>query len=72
MIKIKKLIVDGFWLLSNSEVDFTNKDGLINLSGINNDGFSSNAAGKSTLPNALCQALYNKNLVGKPFLRVLH
>ena len=66
MIKIKKLIVDGFWLLSNSEIDFTNKEGLINLVGRNLDGFSSNGAGKSTIPNALTQSLYGKNMIGKP------
>ena len=66
MIKIKKLIVDGFWLLSNSEIDFTNKEGLINLVGRNLDSFQSNGSGKSTIPNAICQALYNKNMIGKP------
>jgi len=72
MLKIKKVQVQGFWLLNDTEIDFTKKDGLIALNGINNDSFSSNGAGKSTLPNAICQLIYNKNLLNKPQKEILN
>jgi len=72
MIKIKKIEVQGFWLLNDTVIDFEGKDGLINLVGINSDAFSSNGSGKSTLPSLICQALYNKNLLNKPQKEILN
>lgn len=66
MIKLMEIEVGSYKLLSNTILDLYNLTGIVSLIGENRDiaGFSSNSVGKSTLPNAILQCLFGKNLSG--------
>lgn len=66
MIKLMEIEIGSYKLLSDTTLDLHNLTGIISLIGENRDisGFSSNSVGKSTLPNAILQCLFGKNLQG--------
>ena len=66
MIKLKEIQIDTFKLLKDTAISLEGKSGIVMLQGNNLDSpqFESNSVGKSTLPDAILQGLFGKNLQG--------
>ena len=66
MISIQEIKIGSYKLLTNTSLELNNLAGLISIVGNNIDieNFSSNSVGKSTLPNAILQGLFGKNIGG--------
>ena len=72
MIKLKEIQIDTFKLLKDTAISLEGKSGIVMLQGNNLDSpqFESNSVGKSTLPDAILQGLFGKNLHGTTIEKV--
>jgi len=63
-MKINSIKIEGFLSVKEAEINFDNYFGITNIVGLNEDTnpISSNGAGKSTIIEAVCFALFGKTL----------
>lgn len=61
-MQIQKVKINNFYSFKEAEIDFSNYNGVVRITGINKDSAGSNGAGKSTIFEAITWGIFGKTI----------